>query len=170
MFDSLKQAWERLRSLKGFSTWLWIVILFVILAIGLLLNDPLPPTPGEAGKEGFGSSSTGLALSVFFRWIALIGFIYLAFLFFRKWQTNKGGLTSHRISISERFYLSPKQALLLVKLNGREFLIGATDSSINLLAEVGSNTESQIEEPNDLSDFETILENEKTHRSGLNHE
>ncbi|HEX7555808.1 MAG TPA: hypothetical protein VF338_04225, partial [Leptolinea sp.] len=107
MIDQLKQAWERLRSMKGFTTWLWIVILFVVLAIGLLLNDPLTVAPGESGGGMFGS--TGLALSVFFRWMAVIGFIYLAFIFFRKWQTNKSGPVQRRITVTERFHLSPKQ-------------------------------------------------------------
>ena len=155
MIDQLKQVWERLRSIKGFSTWLWIVILFVVLAIGLLINDPLTSSPGEPGGGLFGS--TGLALSVFFRWIALIGFIYLAFLFFRKWQVNKNGPVQRRISISERFYLSPKQTLLLVKISGREFLVGAADSSIQLLAELDPDEEIAGTDSPISTGFEPIL-------------
>jgi flagellar biogenesis protein FliO len=168
MIDQLKQIWERLRSMKGFSTWLWIVILFVVLAIGLLLNDPLPVTPGEAGGGMFGS--TGLALSVFFRWIALIGFIYLVFLFFRKWQTNKNGPVEHRISIAERFYLSPKQALLIVKTNGREFLIGATDSSIQLLTELTAASENSDTARPAAIDFESVLDAHKASQAKTDYE
>jgi len=168
MIDYLKQAWERLRSVKGFSTWLWIVILFVVLAIGLLLNDPLPASPDLSGGGMFGS--TGLALSVFFRWIALIGFIYLVYLFFRKWQTNKNGPTQRRISISERFYISPKQTLLLVKTEGREFLVGATDSSIQLLAELESTGENSYPVASVSPEFEPILAAKKASHSPTDHE
>jgi flagellar biogenesis protein FliO len=160
MIDTLKQAWERLRSVKGFSTWLWIVILFVVLAIGLLLNDPIPSSTETPGGGMFGS--TGLALSVFFRWIALIGFIYLVFLFFRKWQTNKNGPVARRISVSERFYISPKQTLLLVKTDGREFLVGATDSSIQLLTELDSSGENSYPGTAVPTEFEPILAAKKS--------
>jgi flagellar biogenesis protein FliO len=168
MFDQIKQLWERLRSMKGFSTWLWIVVLFVILAIGLLLNDPLPVSPGEPGGGLFGS--TGLALSVFFRWIALIGFIYLVFLFFRKWQMNKNGPVQHRISILERFYLSPKQTLLIVKTDEREFLIGATDSSIQLLAEINPDSEAVEKEKAETPNFETLLGAQKAKQTKSDYE
>jgi flagellar biogenesis protein FliO len=168
MIDQIKQVWERLRSLRGFSTWLWIVILFVVLAIGLLLNDPLPSSPGVPGGGIFGS--TGLALSVFFRWIALIGFIYLVFLFFRKWQTNKNGPTQKRISISERFYISPKQTLLVVKINGRELLVSATDSSIQLLTELDPNEDKLEIESADPNEFGTILAAKTASQSRSDHE
>jgi flagellar biogenesis protein FliO len=168
MIDQLKQIWERLRSMKGFSTWLWIVILFVVLAIGLLLNDPLPVTPGESGGGLFGS--TGLALSVFFRWIALIGFIYLVFVFFRKWQTNKTGPLQRRISISDRFYISPKQTLLIVKTNGKEFLVGATDSSIQLLAELDVENPPASEEQPGAADFESLLIAQKASQKNNDYE
>ena len=168
MVELLKQAWERLRTIKGFSTWLWIVILFVVLAIGLLLNDPLTSSPVEPGGGLFGS--TGLAFSVFFRWIALIGFIYLAFLFFRKWQVNKNGPVQRRISISERFYLSPKQTLLLVKVNGREFLVGAADSSIQLLAELDTDEGEPVTDSPLSTGFEPILAAQKASHSRADHE
>lgn len=168
MMDQFKQVWERFRSAKWFSTWLWIVILFVILAIGLLINDPLPSTPGEPAGGMFGS--TGLALSVFFRWIALIGFIYLVFLFFRKWQINKNGPVQRRISITERFYISPKQTLLLVKTNGREFLVGATDSSIQMLAELDPVEETSITDVPVSAEFEPILAAKKASQSKTDYE
>jgi flagellar biosynthetic protein FliO len=155
MMDQLKQAWERLRSMKGFSTWLWIVILFVVLAIGMLMNDPLPVTEGDKGGGVFGS--TGLALSVFFRWMAVIGFVYLAFLFFRKWQMKKTGPSQQHISVQERFYLSPKQSLMLIKIDGREFLVGATDSSIQLITELDTAGDDQ----NAVENFETLLSSHK---------
>jgi flagellar biogenesis protein FliO len=168
MIETLKQAWERLRSIKGFSTWLWIVILFMVLAIGLLLNDPLPSSPLSPDGGMFGS--TGLALSVFFRWIALIGFIYLIFLFFRKWQTNKHGPVQRRISITERFYISPKQTLLIVKTEGREFLVGATDSSIQLLAEMDPSGEISSPGVPAPSEFEPILAAKKVEKSKTDYE
>jgi len=168
MIEQLKQGWERLRSIKEFSTWLWIVILFVVLAIGLLLNDPLPSSPGEPG--GGLTGSTGLALSVFFRWIALIGFIYLVFLFFRKWQVNKNGPVQRRISVTERFYISPKQSLLMVKIKGREFLLGATDSSIQILAELDLDDENSESSSILPADFEPILAAQKASQQRFDHE
>ncbi len=151
MFDQLKQAWERLRSVKGFTAWLWIVILFVVLAIGLLINEPLPAVETEQGGGTFGS--TGLAISVFLRWMAVIGLIYIAFLFFRKWQLKKTGPSRQRISVLDRFYLSPRQTLIVVKTDNREFLIGATDSSIQLITEL----DAADSDSSPVQDFETLL-------------
>jgi flagellar biosynthetic protein FliO len=168
MLDQLKQAWERLRSVKGFTTWLWIVILFVMLAIGLLMNDPLPPLKGEEGGGTFGS--TGLAVSVFFRWMAVIGLVYIAFLFVRKWQGNKPGATPKRINLVERFYISPKQALYLVNVDGRELLVGATDSSINLIAEMNGAESFSGLEPAGGKDFESLLQNNTKAMDETNHD
>lgn len=168
MLDQLKQAWERLRSVKGFTTWLWLLILFISLALGLILNDPLPVTPGDAGGGMFGS--TGLALSVFFRWMAVIGFVYLAFLFFRKWQTNKSGPIQRRINVVERFHLSPKQVLLLVKTDGREFLVGATDSSIQLIAELDALETGKPAINPTSTEFESLLTASKGDLFENNHE
>lgn len=168
MMDQLKQAWERLRSVKGFNTWLWIVILFVVLAIGLLINEPLPATPDEQGGGVFGS--TGLALSVFFRWMAVIGFIYIAFLFFRKWQVNKSGPEKRRISVSERFHLSPKQTLILAKIDDREFLIGATDASIQMIAELDILEHEPPISGVSSQDFDTVLASRKNDVSGVQYD
>ena len=168
MLDQLKQAWERLRSVKGFTTWLWIVVLFVILAIGLLMNEPLPAVTGEDNAGSFGS--TGLALSVFFRWMAVIGLVYIAFIFIRRWQGNKPGQSQRRINMLERFYVSPKQVLYLVNVDGREFFLGATDSSINLIAEMNTaETHPEvIQEPRE--DFESLLRNKKETLNETDHE
>jgi flagellar biosynthetic protein FliO len=168
MLDQLKQAWERLRSVKGFTTWLWIVVLFVILAIGLLMNEPLPAVKGEEGGGTFGS--TGLALSVFFRWMAVIGLVYIAFIFIRKWQGNKPGTVLKRISVVERFYLSPKQTLYLVNVDGRELLVGATDSSINLITET-TPSEPLIEMVHEnQKDFKNLLRSKEDSMDETNHE
>lgn len=168
MLDPLKQAWERLRSVKGFTTWLWIVILFVMLAIGLLMNDPLPPVKGEESGGAFGS--TGLALSVFFRWMAVIGLVYIAFIFLRKWQGNKSGVSQKRITILERFHLSPKQALYLVNVDGRELLVGATDSSINLIAEMNPTEPLPTLDPGVNKDFGVLLQDKTNSMDDTHHE
>jgi flagellar biosynthetic protein FliO len=168
MLDQLKQAWERLRSVKGFTTWLWIVVLFVILAIGMLMNDPLPPVREGEGGGAFGS--TGLALSVFFRWMAVIGLVYIAFIFIRRWQGNKSGPVHKRINVVERFYLSPKQTLYLVNVDGRELLVGATDSSINLITETSPAepfAETNLEQQ---KDFNTLLRGKENSMDETNHE
>ncbi|GAP22485.1 FliO/MopB family protein [Leptolinea tardivitalis] len=159
MLDQLKQAWERLRSVKGFTTWLWIVILFVVLSVGLLLSEPVPAVPGETPSSPFGS--TGLALSVFFRWMAVIGLVYVAFIFYRKWQSGKTGTTQRRITVVERFHLSPKQSLLLIKTDDREFLVGATDASIQLIAELETSGMEPATPQISSNEFESLLSKRK---------
>jgi flagellar biosynthetic protein FliO len=131
------------------------------------LNDPLPPVAGEAGGGVFGS--TGLALSVFFRWMAVIGLVYIAFIFFRKWQGNKSGQPQRRIKVVDRFHFSPKQALYLVNVDGREFLLGSTDSTISLITEMSS-VELMEVKPGSQMDFESLLRNKKDTMDETNHE
>ncbi|BCY17912.1 hypothetical protein hrd7_17610 [Leptolinea sp. HRD-7] len=168
MLDQLKQAWERLRSVKGFTTWLWVIILFVILAVGLLMNEPLPAVNGEDNTGSVGS--TGLALSVFLRWMAVIGLVYIAFIFIRRWQGNKPGQTQRRINVLERFYVSPKQVLYIVNVDGREFFLGATDSSINLIAEMNSDELRSQPIQETREDFESLLRNKKEALNEADHE
>jgi flagellar biogenesis protein FliO len=75
-----------------------------------------------------------------------------------------------RISVVERFYLAPKQTLYLVSVDGRELLVGATDSSINLITETTpAESFTEINQENH-KDFNALLRSKEDSMDEMNHE
>jgi flagellar biogenesis protein FliO len=133
MIEKLAGFWNSLRRQKYFAPIGWTAVLVVVLALGLLIGGPNRPRADNSDPLAGG---TTLALSVFLRWIAVIGLMYIGFILFRRWWSNRGGAALRRLNIAERLHLSPRQALYLVKVGEREFLVSATDQNIHLLTEL----------------------------------
>ncbi|WP_198014793.1 FliO/MopB family protein [Hippea sp. KM1] len=66
--------------------------------------------------------------------ILVLGVIVLFFYIIKK-ISRGGGVSSSRIKIKNRLYLDNKRYLAVIEVDGREFLIGASDS-INILMEL----------------------------------
>jgi len=157
-----------LRERKGATTWIWIIILLVVLGIGTVLGLPYERIDGTIANES-ALGSTGQLVSVFLKWMAVIGLMYVAFIFIRRWQF--GGLSTQekQLAIIERLSLSQKQAILLVRVGNRRILLGATDQSISLLTELGEADEVlpgvKIDDANTLDGgdgFSSILDKKMT--------
>ena len=58
----------------------------------------------------------------------------------RQWAANA------RVRVLARYNISPKQSILIVALEGKKIAIGATDSQINTLAELGTVSEDDLKE------------------------
>jgi len=54
----------------------------------------------------------------------------------RKWQTRRLGQVQKRLSVVETIRFSQRQAVHLIRVDSRQFLIGATDQCMSLLSEV----------------------------------
>lgn len=135
MADWLNNLISRLRQQKGMATLIWVVILFVVLGIGVLMGSPFGRME-ETAANAPAFSSSGQLISVFLKWIAVIGLMYVAFIFLRRWQGNISGNLPKQISVLERLSLSQKQAILLVRVGNRKLLLGATDQNISLITEL----------------------------------
>ncbi|MHC1782792.1 MAG: flagellar biosynthetic protein FliO [Anaerolineaceae bacterium] len=98
---------------------------------------------GENAMPAFGS--TGQLISVFLKWMAVIGLMYVAFIFLRRWQFGGTNTQIKQLSVIERLSLSQKQAILLVKVGNRKLLLGATDQSISLITELAVGDEIPME-------------------------
>ncbi len=127
----------RLRDKGGMTIWIWIVILLVVLGIGTIMGMPYQNIDSAAGNNGLATmGSTGHLISVFLKWMAVIGLMYIAFIFLKRWQF--GGVSDQvkQLAVIERLSLSQKQAILLVRVGNRQLLLGATDQNIALLTEL----------------------------------
>jgi flagellar biosynthetic protein FliO len=62
--------------------------------------------------------------------------IYGAAIVFRRWQVGSVKSSTRRMKVIESTALSPRRTLFLVEVDGQTFMVGATDQSINLIAEI----------------------------------
>jgi flagellar biosynthetic protein FliO len=145
------QSWlssliSSLREKGGMTIWIWIVILLVVLGIGTIMGMPYQNIDGAAVNSGVATmGSTGHLISVFLKWMAVIGLMYIAFIFLKRWQF--GGISNRvkQLTVIERLSLSQKQAILLVRVGNRQLLLGATDQNITLITELDQADEIQPE-------------------------
>jgi flagellar biosynthetic protein FliO len=81
-------------------------------------------------------SLLGLGAQMFLRAGVVIGLLYLSLAVLKRWQA--GGARHRRLETLETLRLSPRQAVHLIRIDGRTLLVGASDAQINLLAQVDS--------------------------------
>ncbi|MBP7690423.1 MAG: flagellar biosynthetic protein FliO [Anaerolineales bacterium] len=81
----------------------------------------------------------GLVLDVMLKLGLVIALIYASLFALRRWPGGTAGLftsAARQVTVLETTRLSPRQALHLVRAGGQVFLVGATDQSLTLLAEL----------------------------------
>ena len=100
-------------------------------------------TPGPV-EDPF-ANSTGLALDVFFKLILVVGLIFIASIILRRMKGEKGFRSARQMVLTESVNLAPRRSLHLVEVNGRKFMIGSTDQTVNLIAEVTEVENSMLE-------------------------
>lgn len=125
--------------LKWFSTrprWLQvvlIVLLAVLVVMGFWLSDY--KTGGSAAEM---MDSTAWILGAVWKFGLVLLLIYGAAIVFRRWQIGGVKNSNRRMKIIESTALSPRRAVYLVQVDGQTFMVGATDQSVNLIAEIES--------------------------------
>jgi flagellar biosynthetic protein FliO len=159
MKEWLDSLLSRLREQKGMTTWIWIVVLFVILGIGTLMGTPFgrPENSDQTIMPVFGS--TGQLISIFLKWMAVIGLMYVAFIFLKRWMPGQTNQQLKQLAIIERLALSQRQAILLVRVGNRKVLLGATDQSISMITELkeGDETALEVKASEDAGGFNALL-------------
>lgn len=105
----------------------------------------------EQAGEGLGihifSTITALAL--------IVGIMLVLFYIMRRYGHKIGlpQVKTGNIKLLGQLPLGPKRGVALVETEGKKFLIGVTDNSINLISRIDGQ-----EQPNDRTFFETLKE------------
>lgn len=84
--------------------------------------------------------TTLMIVQMVFKILLVFALMFLLFAALRKWQNWHPGGTHKRLAVIETIRLSQRQAIHLVQVDARQFLIGATDQSLTLISEL-DNTE-----------------------------
>ncbi len=116
--------------------WLWGLILLGIILAGTLLVQQLFISERVDGSEPAPLGSASVVLDWILKLTFFLGLLFVSLYFARRWQRGGRGVVTRRVQILESRHLSPKQAVHLIKADGRTFLIGATDQSLTLLSEI----------------------------------
>lgn len=136
-------------ALLGFSL-LSTVALFAMNGSSKTAADPLGSTPFYF-------------VGVFIKLIGVLLLIVASSIMFRRWvQPGFTGKVTRQLHLLETVRLSPKQALHLVSIGDQQLLIGATDQSVSLIAQVEQKLNVTAAEPANtkpLLDFGSVLQN-----------
>lgn len=145
--------------LRWFTTrprWLQVVLIIaltLLVVLGFWLSDY---KTGDSAASMVDSPTW--ILSVVWKFAIVLALIYGAAIIFKRWQTGNVKGSQRRMKIIETTPLSPKRALYLVELDGQTYMVGATDQSINLIAEVGSLEDHPAVPANNFADSLAIAE------------
>lgn len=123
--QGLINKWRALRSWQQ-----WGIGLAAFLAVGLAA---LLLPGSEEGVDLADEATLGLRLLISFG--IVIGLIYLSLYALRRF-TNLSARPGRALRTVESLRLSPRQAVHLIQVGDRTFLIGATDGGLQTLAEV----------------------------------
>jgi flagellar biosynthetic protein FliO len=158
--------------LTAFRRWLetstrkqkWTV---VFTAVGLLCTVALLSMNGGSGTSRDALGSTPLYFAgALVKLIVVLLLIVASALFARRWlQPALAGKTVRQMRLVESVRLSPKQALHLVSVGDQQFLIGATDQNVALIAQMdGSFDPAPVKQTNTQPalDFGSVLQSINT--------
>jgi len=155
-----EQILSWLKKFATFPKWLQgLIILGIIgvLAVGMFIIQ----SGGSSGAtQDPYANSTSLALDVTFKLILVVGLIYVASIIIRRWKGGKSFGSSRKMELKETIHLTQKRALHLVQVEGRLFMVGSTDTSVNLISELTQPDFSEMSQElssSSTGDFETLL-------------
>jgi flagellar biogenesis protein FliO len=129
---------NRLRSLP---VWAWAVAALVGLGALAFLWDSGQPA---AIADPFAPPDWSIFFSVFLKLGVVLALIYVGLFLLKKWRVDGVGENRRRLALLETLRLSPKQAVHLVRADGRVFMVGATDQAIALLSEWAEEEDAQV--------------------------
>lgn len=134
------------RFVKSNPLWGWglagLGCLVVLIAAALSAPSPLPATmpaftsPAAAAPVETTLDTLRLVIGVVLKLGLVIFLIYASLYLLRRWRGPLLGAPLRQISVLETTRLSPRQAMHLVKVGDRVFLVGAADQGLSMLAEL----------------------------------
>jgi flagellar biosynthetic protein FliO len=119
----------------------FIVLLSVLVVAGFWLTDY---QSGDSTASMVDSTAWIIGAILKFGIVLLL--IYGAAILLRRWQVGGIKKNNRRMKILEISALTPRRAIYLVQVDGQTFMLGATDQSVNLIAEVDQ-MESAVADP-----------------------
>jgi flagellar biosynthetic protein FliO len=144
--SSKKQKWTALLTVVGL---LCTIALFSLDGSGETSPDPLGSTPLYFA-------------GAFIKLVVVLLLIVVSAIFARRWlQPGPHGKSVRQMRLMESVRLSPRQALHLVSIGDRQFLIGATDQNVTLISPVEVNfdtTPVEATNPQPTLDFGSLLQ------------
>jgi flagellar biosynthetic protein FliO len=110
----------------------------VLTIVGLFCTVVLLSINGGADNTGDPLGSTPLYFAgAFIKLVVVLLLILASAVFIRRWlQPGSRAASVRQMRLMESVRLSPKQALHLISVGDQQFLIGATDQSVTLIAPV----------------------------------
>jgi flagellar biosynthetic protein FliO len=108
-----------------------ILVLSVLVVVGFWLTDY---QSGDSSPSMVDSTAWILGAILKFGIVLLL--IYGAAILLRRWQIGGIKKNNRRMKVVEISALTPRRAIYLVQVDGQTFMLGATDQSVNLIAEV----------------------------------
>ena len=143
----------------------------VLTVVGLLCTVALLSVNGSSqpSRDPLGSTPLYFA-GALIKLVVVLLLIVVCAIFARRWlQPGVGGKTIRQMHLMESLRLSPKQALHLISVGDQQFLIGATDQNVAVIAQVESGVETALVETSNAQpglDFGSVLQSFNIHLPG----
>ena len=156
--------------LKKTLPYLLSAILLVVVLGGAYLaadNGGSSAASSQTNNNLFNNptSTFYITLELILKVVFVFGLMYLFFALLRLWQRKQPGQAQNRLRIVESVRPSPRQTFYLLRVGSQEFLVGATDQSMNLISEIDleSLPDPELEHesttpPEMLSSFNALLQ------------
>ena len=143
MFDPLKRFSLDPRTKKILYFIAGCIGIFLFLLLLIYIKDGQSETVFLSQESQKDYSLASLSFNIFVKLLIIIGIIYLIFYIYRWWQTKNAIIRKNRLSIKESIRFTPKQAVHIIRVDDKEFLIGATDQQISLLSVIDTYEKSE---------------------------
>lgn len=133
MFDQLKKQIfkdEKRKRLIITIGWVSVVLLVLILAAS---SGAKEPPAGEALSTATDFNIGEMVIGTIIRLLLVLALIYGLFSIYKLFQKSNVIQDKRRIQLLDTHRFSQKQAVVILRVDGEEFLIGLTDHQITLL-------------------------------------
>ncbi|MBI9044027.1 MAG: FliO/MopB family protein [Anaerolineaceae bacterium] len=137
-----------------------IVSLFLIVFVWLTISTSFSRWNVDSTSLST-NEPPGFTIGTFFQILLVFGIIYTLYALAKWYQRNQPAILKKRMMVLETIRLSQKQSIYLVKIDSKEFLIGGSDQSLQLISEIPVITDNNNLEKNSFPEeksFQDFLE------------
>jgi flagellar biosynthetic protein FliO len=138
--DRLPAPWLRALLKRLPPRWrmpaLWTGVALALAAAGWLLPAAAPGASAASSPVSATLENVSLVISIVLKLGFVLLLVYGCLWLLRRWQGTVGRSQERRLALLESLRLSPKQALHVIRAGDQVLLIGATDQSLTVLAQV----------------------------------